>query len=482
MQSPSTIGDFPHSPPSVRSKRNFGLENQFETFMQQQQQQAAKARASAPVANNNATQPSNNTTTANSTRNTTQRPGVAASFLYKLTEFAAYTSAFATEAYQTLTVGAKVEQEVLNNGASRSRKGYSQYFDEDLMQIGDNSDDPDTIDEDIVDRGITRSNGNLNGVLGQWSPTQSAPKDNRISTLGLQDSATVTSSPRQIQFATTSVEPMQQESSPIDISSTTPPASAKRRQIRVRRPRRPLRRKSSSNDISAQRGYEDQDQMLLKVNEKLADMITQGKAALRSTVNVTEVEIMLAEEKERSERIMKEVSLQAPTNRRRRNTGSSSDYDYYGGSLSDSGSYSAPESSSYCDYGYGPCSGPESPNYRHSSPIHHNTPTQYGSPGMFGPSVGYNLAINSDYSMLGSGRYIDSPVGGTGSFPGITQAYNGSSSSGRFGNVPSNRYGGSMSPSAYGNPGSNNVYSKQNGGPYTGANNHGIYNNREFSY
>ncbi|CAJ0854432.1 13391_t:CDS:2, partial [Entrophospora sp. SA101] len=138
-------------------------------------------------------------------------------------------------------------------------------------------------------------------------------------------------------------------------------------------------------------GPMDQDELLLKVNEKLSDMISQGTAALNSTVDVTEVEMMLSEEREREERIMRELGLQSPVGRRnKRFTNSpSSDYEYYS-SLSDSGSYSAPETS-YCEYGYGSNSG-------FASPTGYDTPLRY---------VGDVKGKNSVGSVSGDGEEED---------------------------------------------------------------------------
>ncbi|RIB10649.1 hypothetical protein C2G38_2043315 [Gigaspora rosea] len=427
MQAPSFIEDFPHSPPSV-SNSNF---NRFELLMQQQQQQTDKTFA-ATTSNN--TPPLNSSNSQNSSNTTTQRPGVAASFLYKLTELAAYASAIASDTYQTVTAGGK-EQEIpeTNDGA--------QYIDDDVMQINaDDSDDPDINDDELSDNDVAQSSNNdesnnlkMRNDLDKksqcsWNsnddeeppppydiswmmPTGSTPGNSKSAVHNVSGASTPASSPKQIQFNTPQDDSTPQ-SSPVDSSSATP-TSTKRKQIRVRRPRRLLRRKSSSTDLTSQSSrYDDQDAMLLKVNEKLADMISQGKAALISKVDVTEVEIMLAEEKEREERIMKELGLQSSTTRRRRLTGgSSSDCDYFSGSLSDSGSYSAPESS-YCDYGYGSGSGYASSNgyntpHRYSS-MHYNTPNQYG---YSSPPVGYNLQSHEGYSILGS-KFTSEPVQG----------------------------------------------------------------------
>ncbi|CAG8729253.1 19397_t:CDS:2, partial [Dentiscutata erythropus] len=352
MQAPSFIEDFPHSPPSV-SNSNF---NRFGLLMQQQTDKTFAATTSNNTPSLNS---SNSSNSQNSSSTTTQRPGVAASFLYKLTEIAAYAYASASDTYQTVTAGGGKEEIPVKKNSGR------EYLDDDVMQINaDDSDDPDINDDELSDNDVAQCSNSVESnnlkmrndldkksqcswnsnddeeppppYDSSWTMVESTPGNSVISNLSesavhnVSDASTPISSPKQIQFATPQDDSTPQ-SSPVDSSSTTP-TSTKRKQIRVRRPRRLLRRKSSSTDMTNQSRYDDQDAMLLKVNEKLAEMISQGKDALNSTVNVTEVEIMLAEEKERENRIMKELGLQSSTTRRRRLTGSSSDCDYFSGS------------------------------------------------------------------------------------------------------------------------------------------------------
>ena len=84
-------------------------------------------------------------------------------------------------------------------------------------------------------------------------------------------------------------------------------------------------------------------------------MIAEGRAALTSTVDVTEVEMMMAEEREREEKIMRDLGIQTPISSRRRRTGSSSsDFDYFAAShvdnTSSSVTYASPSTAS--DYNY----------------------------------------------------------------------------------------------------------------------------------
>ncbi|CAG8498371.1 12327_t:CDS:2 [Cetraspora pellucida] len=396
----------------------------------QQQQQIDKMYAAGPVRN----------------------VGVATSFLYKLTELAAYTSAFASDTYHTLTSSnGKLELEipVQTNKSYKTFGLQGQYIDEDARHFNkDTSELLDTNNVELNDNDTVQNNNvvqksisntvqkknntvqkknnivqkknnivqkNNNNVTDSqeinfgvdkkdqcsWTANDneeeppppydiswSMPTHNNetnqalsISTHNLSDVPALSSSPKNIRFETP------QTDSQIDIPSTSSPTPVKRRQIRVRRPRRLLRRKSSSTDLSIQPSeYDDQDAFLSKVNEKLVDMIARGKAALNSTVSITDVDIMLAEERERETRIMKELGLQTPLNRRnRRLNGSFSDYDYFGGSISDHANYSAPESSSYYDYGYVSSNGYSTPNdyvttpLHHSSHIHYNSPSQYSS-------------------------------------------------------------------------------------------------------
>jgi hypothetical protein len=75
---------------------------------------------------------------------------------------------------------------------------------------------------------------------------------------------------------------------------------------------------SFNNSTPSENNVEEEEDIFLKFNCKLSDMIAEGKAALNSKVEVTELEMLLAEEKERDERIMKEFGIQTPINRRAR--------------------------------------------------------------------------------------------------------------------------------------------------------------------
>ncbi|CAJ0843076.1 225_t:CDS:2 [Entrophospora sp. SA101] len=292
-------------------------------------------------------------------QNAKQKSSVTTSFLYKLTEIAAYTSAVASEAYQTFNKTLKTDEDDHSNNSF-----YDMYEEDNVLTIAD-GDETDLNDDELSDNSCSWS------VNDEDEPPP--PYDSSWTMQNIANLPKISTSPKKISFSIP-----QNEDQSTDTSSV-PATPTRRRQIRVRRGRRLLRRKTSSVELqSTQRtnngrgGPMDQDELLLKVNEKLSDMISQGTAALNSTVDVTEVEMMLSEEREREEKIMRELGLQSPVGRRnKRFTNSpSSDYEYYS-SLSDSGSYSAPETS-YCEYGYGSNSG-------FASPTGYDTPLRYGS-------------------------------------------------------------------------------------------------------
>uniref|UniRef100_U9UFK0 Uncharacterized protein n=1 Tax=Rhizophagus irregularis (strain DAOM 181602 / DAOM 197198 / MUCL 43194) TaxID=747089 RepID=U9UFK0_RHIID len=64
------------------------------------------------------------------------------------------------------------------------------------------------------------------------------------------------------------------------------------------------------NNTSDNNDDDDEDIMLKRLNSKISVMIAEAEAALNSKAEVTELEMILAEEKERDERIMKEFGIQ----------------------------------------------------------------------------------------------------------------------------------------------------------------------------
>lgn len=87
---------------------------------------------------------------------------------------------------------------------------------------------------------------------------------------------------------------------------------------------------NSFNNTSthSENNVDEEEDIFLKFNCKLSDMIAEGKAALNSKVEVTEVEMILAEEKEREERIMKEFGIKTPISRRARTNFNVHNYNY----------------------------------------------------------------------------------------------------------------------------------------------------------
>ncbi|PKC57095.1 hypothetical protein RhiirA1_473014 [Rhizophagus irregularis] len=73
---------------------------------------------------------------------------------------------------------------------------------------------------------------------------------------------------------------------------------------------------------------DDVDIIYERLNSKISDMIAEGEAALISKVEITEVDMILAEEKEYEERIMKEFGIQTPLRRRARKNFNVHNYNY----------------------------------------------------------------------------------------------------------------------------------------------------------
>ncbi|CAG8567237.1 7364_t:CDS:2 [Funneliformis caledonium] len=441
MQSPSIL-DFSHPPSKITPKQDF--ENQFETYMKQQKVDK----------NNNS---------ASSTSTTSQDiPSVTTGLMYKLSAIAAYTTTMASEAYKTLTAVGAIEPESSTTGTGKRRDYNNSYFNEDVMQI--NADDSDgaydndemsDLDMEYNGREINKKNDKK--MDAKWSvndddeppppydsicpsSTSTYNADTCSRTKNLTESPTP-SSPKRISFATPQARSKSTPpSSPKDVNSQTLP---KRRQIRVRRNRRLIRRKSSLNEVSTPRAgsYDDPDELLLKVNDKLSDMIAQGRAALTSQVDITEVDMLLAEEREREERIMKEFGLQTPVGRKgRKNAVYSSDYEYFN-SISD-GNYSAPESSFY-EYGYDSHSRHGSGEFtspsRFEAPVgfpsngNFNAPSQFSSPGMYHTPGVYNFPSNLGFGLGNNNNGGKIAESSSNDFMGtIPNRFQGSSSSNGF--------------------------------------------------
>ncbi len=189
---------------------------------------------------------------------------------------------------------------------------------------------------------------------------------------------------------------------------------------------------SSFNDASSTPDQpEEDDDIFLKFNCRLTDMIDEAKTALNSTADVTEVDMMLAEEKEREERIMKEIGIQTPVSRRARRligSSTSSDYEYFSSVLGSG--HSNQTNTTFCDNGQNcylsPTRYSADNGFSTNRPfIGHTSPTQYGPPGAFNSSGGYP----NGYGYLGG-----SPS---------TGGYGGISTTNRFNYSTSGSYGGS---------------------------------------
>ncbi|PKC71355.1 hypothetical protein RhiirA1_413323 [Rhizophagus irregularis] len=493
MQS-SSILEFPHSTSKITSKKN--LETQKGTFMKQQN----------PDKNDNDTTPTNDLTSENNAPSS----GVTTNFFYKITEIVAYTSASISDTYNTFMAGGTPEPE-----HSTRKRSYSNGYHDDVMQINADDSDGAYYNDEIsegefeynndkdVDKKVDKKddakwtvNDDEEEPPPPYDNSWVMPKSN--SGENSMTNAPMSSSPKRIETSNVESKPT---STPEDTNSTTMSQTIpRRRQIRVRRPRRLLRRKST--EVSTPRGgsggsggkYDDPEQLLLKVNDKLSDMIAQGRAALTSTVDVTEVEMLLAEERERDERIAKEIGLQTPVGRKGRKN--AVEYDCY-----TDGNYSSLE---YFDYGgYGTYSGHgsgftspsgyESPD-TYASHGHYNSPSQFGSPatsyhqtpqgGFNYSTLGYKFNENEFNSI--PNQYYGQPSSNGFVEPAIPKGFGAGPISGGFG-AKFGRYGSNNNNGGFGNYGhhfgsnaggfGSNVFGS-NGGYRA----NGMYNNREFLY
>jgi len=432
-----------------------------------------------------------------SAENKVATSGVTTNLLYKLSGYVAYTSVAFTAAINTLTAGGETEPE------PSTRKSYNRGYLDDVMQI--NADDSDGAYDEMSDVEMEYNSEEINKKVDRkddvkwavnnddeeeppppydssWAMPKNSETNSRTNNLTDAPSMSISSSSAtsQVENNSTSVP---RDIQPATISQTIP----RRRQIRVRRPRRLLRRKST--EASTPRGggkYDDPEQLLLKVNDKLSDMIAEGRAALTSTVDVTEVEMILAEERERDERIAKEIGLQTPVGRKgRKNT---VDYDYH-----TDGNYSSPE---YFDYGFGTYSGHgsgftspsgyDSPTY--TSHGHYNTPSQFGSPGTpyhhqtqagFNYSnLGYKFSEN-EFNPIPNQYYGQSSNGYA--EPAIPKGFGSGPLSGGFG-AKFGRYGSNSNNGGFGSYGHNfgsNVggFGSNVFGSNSGYRTNGMYNN-----
>ncbi|PKY49595.1 hypothetical protein RhiirA4_528164 [Rhizophagus irregularis] len=293
-----------------------------------------------------------------------QQQGIVANFIYKVVELATYTSDFADDAINILTGN------TLNTGGHSTRQNYENVYDDHKKKdVSTWDENVETVEDEESPQPYDNSTETKSSLTISTSPsqedyptTQSETKPSfTISTsLSQQDypttqtetkpSFTISTSPSQRDYPTTQTEtkpsftistsPSQQdypttqsETKPSFAISTLPSqqdypttrstptysptnSTSRRRQFRVRRGCRFVRRKSSSkmsnnfNNTSDNNDDDDEDIMLKRLNSKISVMIAEAEAALNSKAEVTELEMILAEEKERDERIMKEFGIQ----------------------------------------------------------------------------------------------------------------------------------------------------------------------------
>ncbi|CAG8502341.1 1102_t:CDS:2 [Rhizophagus irregularis] len=403
MQS-SSILEFPHSTSKITSKKN--LETQKGTFMKQQN----------PDKNDNDTTPTNDLTSENNAPSS----GVTTNFFYKITEIVAYTSASISDTYNTFMAGGTPEPE-----HSTRKRSYSNGYHDDVMQI--NADDSDGA---YYNDEISEVNDDEEEPPPPYDNSWVMPKSN--SGENSMTNAPMSSSPKRIETSNVESKPT---STPEDTNSTTMSQTIpRRRQIRVRRPRRLLRRKST--EVSTPRGGSGGR----RKNAVEYDCYTDGNY-------------------------------------------SSLEYFDYGGY----GTYSGHGS------GFTSPSGYESPD-TYASHGHYNSPSQFGSPatsyhqtpqgGFNYSTLGYKFNENEFNSI--PNQYYGQPSSNGFVEPAIPKGFGAGPISGGFG-AKFGRYGSNNNNGGFGNYGhhfgsnaggfGSNVFGS-NGGYRA----NGMYNNREFLY
>ncbi|POG80515.1 hypothetical protein GLOIN_2v1800435 [Rhizophagus irregularis DAOM 181602=DAOM 197198] len=247
------------------------------------------------------------------------RPGIVANFIYKVVELATYTSDFADDAINILTGG----------HSTRQNYGYDDNDDENVYvhkkkDVSTWNENVETVEDEeppSYDNSTeTKSSLTISTSLSQqdYPTTQSET----------EPSFTISSSLSQRDYPTTQTETkpsftistsLSQQDYPTTQSTPTHSptnSTSRQRQFRVRRGCRFVRHKSSSkmsnnfNNTSDNNDDDDDDIILKRLNSKISVMIAEAEAALNSKAEVTELEMILAEEKERDERIRKEFGIQ----------------------------------------------------------------------------------------------------------------------------------------------------------------------------
>ncbi|CAB4376526.1 unnamed protein product [Rhizophagus irregularis] len=292
-----------------------------------------------------------------------QQQGIVANFIYKVVELATYTSDFADNAINVLTGN------TLNTGGHSTRQNYENVYDYKKKDVSTWDENVETVEDEESPPPYDNSTETKSSLTISSSPSQqdypTTQSENKplfttstslsqqyypttqtetkpsfeISTSPSQQdypttqsetkpSFTIFTSPSQRDYPTTQTEtklsltistsPSQQDYPTTQPTPTHSPtnSTSRRRQFRVRRGCRFVRRKSSSkmsnnfNNTSDNNDDDDEDIMLKRLNSKISVMIAEAEAALNSKAEVTELEMILAEEKERDERIMKEFGIQ----------------------------------------------------------------------------------------------------------------------------------------------------------------------------
>ncbi|RGB34115.1 hypothetical protein C1646_760913 [Rhizophagus diaphanus] len=283
-----------------------------------------------------------------------RRPGVVANFIYKVVELATYTSAFVTDAINILNGN------ILNTEGHSTRRnyGYDDIDDDDENVYDHKKKDVSTWGENVE----TVEDEELPPPYDNFSSSTTTFATTNTTTTEAKPSLIISTSSSKQDYPTTQTEikpsltidyPTIQTSQRIVSTSTHSPTNSttRRRKFRVRRGRRFVRRKSSSIDMSIIKNTEDDvdsfnntdshtdnnvdvdddvdsfnntnshtdnnveddvDIIFERLNYKISNMIAEGEAALNSKVEITEVDMILAEEKEHEERIMKEFGIQTP--------------------------------------------------------------------------------------------------------------------------------------------------------------------------
>ncbi|CAB4379901.1 unnamed protein product [Rhizophagus irregularis] len=269
------------------------------------------------------------------------RPGVVANFIYKVVELGTFTYAFVTDANNILTG---------SHSVSTWGENVETVEDEELPPPYDNSwSMPSTTT-------TTTTFATTNTTTTETKPSLA------ISTPPSQqkDYPTTQTETRPSLIISRQDHPTIQTSRKITPTHSPTNSTSRRRQFRVRRGRRFIRRKSSSvehmsnnvnntnthydnnvdddeniilkelTDTHSDSNVDDDDDIIYKrINCKISNMIAEVTAALNSKAEVTEVDMILAEEKEREERIMKEFGIRkTPISRRARTNFIVHNYNY----------------------------------------------------------------------------------------------------------------------------------------------------------